>query len=143
MRLSNHTWRETMHDESAHQLSRYYCNTMRSNSFPFVLGPLGRSLCLCGHETHTKDWGRDFPRDPKWRREGRSKRRQRDQLTTVGRGGQSAWDSCPENVTVSRRRQKKMEAWHRRESTEGRKATAKTCWPTEAGLTNARRCQHC
>ena len=35
----------------------------------------------------------------------------------------------------------KMDIGQRRESTEVRKATAKTCWPTEAGLTNARRCQ--
>ena len=37
----------------------------------------------------------------------------------------------------------KMEVGQRRESTEVRKATAKTCWPTEAGLNNARRCQYC
>ena len=36
----------------------------------------------------------------------------------------------------------KMEVGQRRESTEVRWATAKTCWPTEAGLTNAGRSQH-
>ena len=86
---------------------------------------------------HTRDWGRDFPRDWKWRMEGRSERRQRDQLTEQERRDQSAWDSCPENATVGRRRQEKMEAEQRRKSTEVRNAT------TEAGLTNARICQHC
>ena len=33
----------------------------------------------------------------------------------------------------------KMEVEQRREPTEVRKVTAKTCWPTKAGLTNARR----
>ena len=66
-----------------------------------------------------------------------------NQLTTVGRGGQSACDSYQENETLSRRGQEKMEARQRRELTEVRKATVKTCWPTEAGLTNVRRCQYC
>ena len=50
---------------------------MRSNSFPVVLAPFRRSLCLFWRETHTKDWEWDLPRDRKWRREGRSQRRQR------------------------------------------------------------------
>ena len=78
-----------------------FCDTMHSNSFLFVLAPLRWSLCLFWHKTHTKDWGRDLPRDWKWKREGR----QREELTKQGRREQSAWDSCPENETVSRRRQ--------------------------------------
>ena len=66
-----------------------------------------------------------------------------NQLTEQGRRDQLAWYSCPENETVGRRRQEKMEDGQRRESTEIRKATAKTCWLTEARLTNTRRCQHC
>ena len=66
---------------------------MRCNSFPFVLVPLRRSLCLFWCETHTKNWGRDLLRDRKWKREGKSQRRQREQLTKQDRGGRSAWDS--------------------------------------------------
>ena len=44
---------------------------MRSNSFPFVLAPLRRSLRLFWRETHTKDCGRNLPWDRKWRREDR------------------------------------------------------------------------
>ena len=105
------------------KLNRDACDTMRSNSFPFVLAPLSRSLCLFWRKTHTKDRGRNLLRDWKWRREGRSERRQREeltnegrarqltregrarqltregrarQLTKQGRGGRSAWDSSPE-----------------------------------------------
>ena len=60
-----------------------------------MLAPLRWSLCLCWGETHTKDWGRDLPRDWKWRKGGRSERRQRDQSTTESRRDQSAWDSSP------------------------------------------------
>ena len=45
-----------------------FCDTIRSNSFLFVLVPLRRSLCLFWRETHTKNWGQDLPRDRKWRR---------------------------------------------------------------------------
>ena len=64
-----------------------FCDTMLSNSFPFVLAPLRRSLCLFWGEIHTK--GRDLPRDRKWRREARSERRHKEQLTKQGRREQS------------------------------------------------------
>ena len=83
-----------------------YCDTMLSHSFPFVLAPLRRSLCLFWRETHTKDWELDPPQYRKRRRERRSQRRQwESQLTKKGRRDQPAWDSCPENETVGRGRQ--------------------------------------
>ena len=32
----------------------FFCDTMRSNSFPFVLAPFRRSLCIFWRETQTK-----------------------------------------------------------------------------------------
>ena len=66
------------------------CDTMRCISFPFVLAPFRRSLCLFWRENHTKDWRRDLPRDWKGRKEGRSQRRLKEpvdkarQRRTVG-----------------------------------------------------------
>ena len=60
-------------------------------------------LLVCfGAKPTQKAWGRDLSRDRKWRRAGKS---QREQLTKQDRREQSAWDSCPENDTVSRMRQ--------------------------------------
>ena len=72
------------------------CDTMSSNSFLFLFAPRRGSLCIFWQETHIKDWGRDLQRDRKWRREGRSQRRQRVELTKQSRGGWSAWDSSSE-----------------------------------------------
>ena len=78
---------------------------MRSNSFPFVLAPLRRSLCLFWRETHTKVLRTRSPPRPEVQ-EGRQVREKTEsQLTTECRRDQSAWDSCPENETVGRRRQ--------------------------------------
>ena len=78
---------------------------MHSNSFPFVLAPLRRSLCLFWCETHTKGLRTRSHARPEVEWEGRSERRQRRQLTTEGRREQSAWDSSPERDTVGWRRQ--------------------------------------
>ena len=108
----------------------------RYHSFPFVLTPVEESLSLFWREIHTKDQrARSFPK-PEWTREGRSRENRERQLTTEGRREQSAWDSSSGKDTVG---SEKMEVGQRRESTEVKKTTAKTCWSTEAGLTNARR----
>ena len=74
--------------------------------------------------------------------EGRSERRQKSQQ-------KGAEENSQLEIEVQRKTQsaeggsEKMEAGQRRESTEVKKTTVKTYWPSEAGLTNARRCQHC
>ena len=70
--------------------------------------------------------------DRKWTKEERSERGQKKESAVGSRRDQSTEGGS-----------EKMEAGQRRESTEVRKTTAKTCWHAEAGLTNARRCQHC
>ena len=111
------------------------------------MGGIRFSVCRCqpenpfvcfGAKTTQRAWVRDPPRDRKRSREGRSQRRQRE---SVNKGRQKD--------TVSRREQKgpvdragqsgrwKQDREERR--TEVRKTTAKTCWSTEAGLTNARK----
>ena len=72
-----------LHDNEVF-LFHKYCDTVRNNSFPFVLAPLRRSLFIFGVKPTQKALGRDFARDWKWRREGRAEWRQREQLTTEG-----------------------------------------------------------
>ena len=79
--------------------SLFSTRMLRHISFPFVLAPHRVSLC----RFDAKSTQRASVRDRKWRREGRSQRRQGErQLTKEGRREQSAWESCSED-TVSRR----------------------------------------
>ena len=121
-----------------------YCGTIGSIHF-HLCWRQSENLFVCfGAKPTQKAWGWDLLPYRKWTRERRSQRRQ----------GEFSWQSMAgENsrleIVVHRGTQsaeggsEKMEAEQRRESTEIRKTTAKTYWPTEAGLTNARRCQHC
>ena len=62
-------------------------------------------LFVCfGAKPTQRAWGWDLPRDRKWGREGRSQRRQREQMTQQGRREQSACGICSEKDTVGRRR---------------------------------------
>ena len=78
------------------------CDMMHCNSFPFVLAPLRRSLCLFWRETHTKGLR---TRSPTRLEEGRKVQEKTEELIKKGRREQLTWDSGPENDTVSRRRQ--------------------------------------
>ena len=87
---------------------------MRSNSFPFVLSPLRRSLCLfCAKPTQRArpevEGGKEGLRD------------RESQLTKEGRREQSA---CRGGHSRQKEAEK-MEARQRRESTEVRKTTVK------------------
>ena len=82
-----------------------HCDTMRCNSFPFVLVPLRRSLRLFWRETHTKGLRTRYPTRPEVEKGRKAWEKTEKELTKQGRRDQSAWDSCPENDTVSRRRQ--------------------------------------
>ena len=76
-------------------------------------------VCFCAKPPQ-RACARDLPRNRKGTREGRSR-------------GHSAGESSQEKVS------KEIRAGQRGDqSTEVRKATAKTCWPTDAGLSNAR-----
>ena len=90
--------------------------------------PVRRSLCLFWRETHTNGLCAESPMRPK----GRGKESPREQSAEGSSRDQSAEGGL---------RRWKQGREERR--TEVRKTTAKTCWPTEAGLTNMRRCQHC
>ena len=119
------------------------CDTMCSNSAPFVLALLRRSLCLFWCETHTKRLRTRSSARP----EVKAGRKVREKTERVSRQRRAKETSRLE-IAVQRMRQsaeggnENMEVGQRREPTEVKKMTAKTCWPTEAGLTNAKRCQH-
>ena len=108
----------------------YFCDTMGGNRFS-VYGCQSENPFVCFGVKPTQ---RAYARDRKWTREGRSERRR-----------ESAEEDSRIEIAVQRRTQsaeggsEKMETEQRRESTEVRKTTAQTCWPTEAGLTNARK----
>ena len=111
-------------------------------------------FCLCWH--HSDDLLVCFGMKPTQRTEGEISHK-----TGSERGKESPredWEGSWQNreeetsrleIVIQRMRQsaeggsEKMEVGQRREPTEVRKMTAKTCWPTEAGLTNMRRYQHC
>ena len=83
-------------------------------------------------ETGSRGW-KEGPREDRERASWQRKAEENSRFEiAVQRMTQSAEGGC-----------EKTEVGQRRESTEVRKTTAKTYWPTEAGLTNARRCQHC
>ena len=95
------------------------------------------SLSVLAQNSHKRAWGRDFPQDRKWGREGRSERRQREWLKTEAEEN-SRLEIAVQRMTQLAGGSEKMEVGQWRESTEVRNVTAKICWPTEAELTNAR-----
>ena len=101
---------------------------MRSNSFPFVLAPLRRSLCLFLRETHTKGMRARSPARLEVE-EGRKVREktERDQLTKEGEENSRLEIAVQRIGQSAEGGSEKMEVGQRRESTEVRKVTAKTC----------------
>ena len=82
-----------------------YCDTMRSNSFPFVMTPHRRSLCLFWREIHTKGMRARSPTRPDAKEGMKVPEEDREsQLTKEDRRDQSAWDSSPGKDTVGRRK---------------------------------------
>ena len=100
---------------------------MHSNLFPFVLAPLRRSLGLFWHKTHTKDL------------------RVRSPVRLEVEKGRKIWGKSERAKGSWQRKAEensRLEIAVQRRTQEVRKMIAKTCSPTEAGLTNARRSQH-
>ena len=112
----------------------------RYHSFPFVLVPVWESLSMLWHETYTKGLRVRFATRPEVD-EGRKVGEKTERFCWQ----KKAEENSRLEIAVQRRTQsteggsEQTEAGQRSESTEVRKTTAKTCWPTEAGLTNARR----
>ena len=105
------------------------CEKMRSDLFPFVLEPLRRSLCLFWGEIYTKGPRARSPARPEveeGRKEGPREDRE-SQLTKEGRREQSADKAVQRRTQSEEGGNEKMEPGQRRESTEVRKTTAKTC----------------
>ena len=97
--------------------------------FLWVWMPVRESLCLFWRETHPKGLCLRSPTRPDVD-EGRNIRER-----TEG-------DSQKKGAAETSRLNRSVKRWVREkgdQSTEVRYATAKTCWPTDAGLTNARR----
>ena len=114
--------------------------------FRDTMGDICLSVCGCQPENSivcfaAKPTQGGWVRDRKWTREERSQRKQRESVDKGGWRELSAEGSRRDQS--AERDSAKMRVGHRGDqSTEVRKTTAKTCWPTEAGLTNTR-CQHC
>ena len=113
-----------------------YCDTVLAFRCVGVCTPVREFLCLLLRETHTKGLRARSPARPEVEEGKNVPEKTESQLTKGGWREQSAWDSSPGKDTVD---SEKMDVGQRREWTEVRKTAAKTCWPTAAGLTNARR----
>ena len=88
-------------------------------------------LCWCHSEDlfvcfGVKPTQRAWAWDRKWRREGRSQRRQRESVDKGGQKRKSACDSCPEKDTVGRRRQWEDGNWA--EKTDKRWVSIPSCF---------------
>ena len=94
------------------------CDTMWSFIVLGVYAPVRESLCLLWRETQTKGLSLRSPVRPEVDEERKVPERTEGQLAKE--------DGERQLTTVNRRRQEKMEAGQRRESTEVRNATAKT-----------------
>ena len=105
--------------------------------FLWVWVPVRESLCLFWCETHTKslrartptrpeeDEGKKVPETVDWRGQSREEGRSQQK----GAGGDQLTKQISQGMRVGQRGD---------QSTEVRKAAARTCWPTDTGFTNAR-----
>ena len=111
----------------------------------------GIHFCGCGYQSENpfvcfgakptqRACARDLPRDRKKTRKGRSQRRGKDsrhERAVKRRRTQSA-ESSRRDQSTEQVSQEMRVGQREDQSSEVRKAAARTCWSTDAGLTNAR-----